>query len=145
VAQGPSRLRLALGLECGVDCKSEIYKSVPTSDQIDEAKCKQMGFARCPFDITSFHFADGRKASLTNSGFGAVFGVALTASPCLSSGFGYRQCPGEQLTTQVFEDFLRKVWKDKIEFVRLNLPSPGQVPIGPSAVIEDDIGFTRSA
>ena len=52
------------------------YKNVPTSDQIDEAKCKQMGFARCPFDITSFHVVDGRKASLTNSGFGAVFGVA---------------------------------------------------------------------
>jgi hypothetical protein len=43
----------------------------------------------------------------------------------------------------VFEDFLRKVWKDKIEFVRLNLPTPGQVPVGPGAVIEDDIGFTR--
>ena len=48
-------------------------------------------------------------------------------------------------TTQVFEDFLRKVWKDKIEFVRLNLPSPGQVPIGPTAVIDDDIAFTRNA
>jgi len=38
-----------------------------------------------------------------------------------------------------------KLEKDKIEFVRLNLPSPGQVPIGPTAVIDDDIAFTRSA
>jgi hypothetical protein len=30
--------------------------------------------------------------------------------------FGYRRCPGEQLTIQVFEDFLRKVWRDKITF-----------------------------
>ena len=60
-------------------------------------------------------------------------------------GFGYRRCPGEQLTEQVFEDFLRKVWKDKIEFVKLDLPSPGSVPIGPNAVIEDDFAFTRSA
>ena len=33
--------------------------------------------------------------------------------------------PGEQLTIQVFEDFLRKVWRDKIEFLKLNLPTPG--------------------
>jgi hypothetical protein len=45
----------------------------------------------------------------------------------------------------VFEDFLRKVWKDKIEFVKLDLPSPGSVPIGPNAVIEDDFAFIRSA
>jgi hypothetical protein len=128
------------------------YKTVPTSDQIDEAKCKQIGFARCPFDITSLNVADGRKASLTNSGFGTVFGVADGKSlPVVDYagfapfGFGYRRCPGEQLTEQVFEDFLRKVWKDKIEFVKLDLPSPGSVPIGPNAVIEDDFAFTRSA
>jgi cytochrome P450 len=39
-------------------------------------------------------------------------------------GFGYRRCPGEQLTIQVFEDFLRKVWRDKITFHGLNLPNP---------------------
>jgi hypothetical protein len=38
---------------------------------------------------------------------------------------------------------LRKVWKDKIEFVSLNLPNPGRVPVGPGAVIADDIGFRR--
>jgi len=130
----------------------ERYKTVPTSDQIDEAKCKQIGLAKCPFDITKFDVADGRKASITNSGFGTVFGeVDGKALPVTDFagyapfGFGYRRCPGEQLTVQVFEDFLRKVWKDKIEFVKLNLPSPGQVPIGPGTVIEDDIAFTRSA
>ena len=128
------------------------YKTVPTSDQIDEAKCKQIGFARCPFEITSFNVADGRKASLANSGFGTVFGVVdgkplpvVDYAGFAPFGFGYRRCPGEQLTIQVFEDFLRKVWKDKIEFVKLNLPTPGQVPIGPTAVIDDDIAFTRSA
>ena len=39
------------------------YKTVPTSDQIDEAKCKQIGFARCPFDITtSMSPTAGRRA-----------------------------------------------------------------------------------
>ena len=30
---------------------------------------------------------------------------------------------------------------DKIEFVNLHLPNPRKVPIGPNAVIVDDIGF----
>ena len=49
------------------------------------------------------------------------------------------------MTIQVFEDFLRKVWRDKIVFRKLNLAITGQVPIGPTAVIEDDLGFTWSA
>ena len=128
------------------------YNHVPTSVQIDGAKCQQIGFARCPFDITTFNVADGRKAGLTNSGFGTVFGVAdgkplpvCDYAGFAPFGFGYRRCPGEQLTIQVFEDFLRKVWNDKIEFVNLHLPNPRKVPIGPNAVIVDDIGFTKRA
>ena len=49
---------------------------MPTSTQIDEDKCRQIGFPRCPFDITPFPVSDGRKAGLTSSGFGSVFGVA---------------------------------------------------------------------
>jgi hypothetical protein len=89
---------------------------------------------------------------MTNSGFGTVFGVVDGKSLPVCDyagfapfGFGYRRCPGEQLTIQVFEDFLRKVWRDKIVFRKLNLAITGQVPIGPTAVIEDDLGFTRSA
>jgi hypothetical protein len=51
------------------------YLRVPTSDQIDEDKCRQIGLARCPFDISNFEVADGRKANMTNSGFGTVFAV----------------------------------------------------------------------
>jgi hypothetical protein len=47
------------------------------------------------------------------------------------------------LTIQVFEEFLRKIWRDKIVFRKLNLANPGQVPIGPNAAIEDDLGFGR--
>jgi cytochrome P450 len=128
------------------------YLGVPTSAQITEEKCQQIGLARCPFEITSFEVKDGRKANITNSGFGTVFGaVDGKALPVCDYagfapfGFGYRRCPGEQLTIQVFEDFLRKVWRDKIVFRKLNLANAGQVPIGPTAVIEDDIGFDRAA
>jgi hypothetical protein len=128
------------------------YLGVPTSAQITEDKCQQIGLARCPFEITNFEVKDGRKANMTNSGFGTVFGVVDGKSLPVCDyagfapfGFGYRRCPGEQLTIQVFEDFLRKVWRDKIVFRKLNLANSGQVPIGPNAVIEDDLGFTRPA
>jgi hypothetical protein len=128
------------------------YLSVPTSAQITEDKCQQIGLARCPFEITNFQVKDGRKANITNSGFGTVFGAVdgkglpvCDYAGFAPFGFGYRRCPGEQLTIQVFEDFLRKVWRDKIVFRKLNLANSGQVPIGPNAVIEDDVGFTRSA
>jgi hypothetical protein len=128
------------------------YRSVPTSAQIDEDKCRQIGFARCPFDITTLPVSDGRNAGLTNSGFGTVFGVADGKSLPVCDyagfapfGFGYRRCPGEQLTIEVFADFLRKVWRDKIAFRKLNLPNPGRVPVGPNAVIDDDLGFAKPA
>jgi len=108
--------------------------------------------ARCPFEITNFEVKDGRKANITNSGFGTVFGAVDGKSLPVCDyagfapfGFGYRRCPGEQLTIQVFEDFLRKVWRDKIVFRKLDLANAGQVPIGPTAVISDDLGFTRTA
>jgi hypothetical protein len=128
------------------------YLGVPTSTQINEDKCRQIGLARCPFDITNYEVKDGRKVNVTNSGFGTVFGVADGKSLPVCDyagfapfGFGYRRCPGEQLTINVFEDFLRKVWRDKIVFRKLNLPNPGQVPVGPNAVVEDDLGFARPA
>ncbi len=128
------------------------YRLVPTSDQIDEPKVRQMGLARCPFEITTFPVSDGRNAGLKNSGFGTVFGV-VDGKPLpvcdyagfAPFGFGYRRCPGEQLTIMVMEDFLRKVWHDKIVFQKLTQPSPAKVPIGPNAVIDDDIGFSRRA
>jgi hypothetical protein len=130
----------------------ERYRSVPTSDQIDEAKCQQIGLSKCPFDMTSFVVADGRKASIRNSGFGTVFGVVegKPLSVCdyagfAPFGFGYRRCPGELLTIEVFSDFLRKVWRDKIEFSKLGLPNPEMVPTGPASVVEDDMSFRRPA
>ena len=95
---------------------------------------------------------DGRKAAIHNSGFGTTFGVVDgKALPVCDHagfapfGFGYRRCPGEQLTIQVFEDFLRKVWKSGIEFQKLDISSPEPLPIGPTTVIGDNVGFNRAA
>jgi hypothetical protein len=127
------------------------YNFAPTSHQIDDAKCQQLGFAKCPFEQTTFEVKDGRKATLHNSGFGTVYGI-VDGKPIpvcdhagfAPFGFGYRRCPGEQLTIQVFEDFLRKVWRDKIEFAKLNIASPEPLPIGPTTVIGDNVGFRRT-
>jgi hypothetical protein len=59
-------------------------------------------------------------------------------------GFDYRRCPGEQLT-KVFEDLLREFWRDQIVFRKLDLASAGRVLIGPNGVVQDDIGFGRTA
>jgi hypothetical protein len=37
------------------------------------------------------------------------------------------------------------VWKDKIEFEKLNIANPEPLPIGPTAVIGDNVGFTHAA
>ena len=88
---------------------------------------------------------------MQNSAFGTVFGVVdekplpvCDYAGFAPFGFGYRRCPGEQLTIQAFEDFLRKAWKDKLDFVKLNISNPMPVPIGPGTVIGDDMGFVRS-
>ncbi|MDJ0737060.1 MAG: hypothetical protein QNJ47_23830 [Nostocaceae cyanobacterium] len=126
----------------------ERYINAPTSDQIDEARAKEIGFAQCPFHKTSMEVKDGRITELTNSAFGTVYGITegKTYPVCdyagyAPFGFGYRRCPGEQLTVELLKDFLRKVWRDKIEFKNLGLENPEKVPVGPVAVVDDNIGF----
>lgn len=127
------------------------YIDSPTSDQIDEARAKEIGFAQCPFHQQSMEVKDGRKTEITNSAFGTVYGITdgQTYPVCdyagyAPFGFGYRRCPGEQFTIEFIKDFLRKVWSDKIEFKNLGLENPERVPVGPTAVVDDNIGFTRS-
>ncbi|CAN5127972.1 hypothetical protein BH11ACT6_BH11ACT6_41090 [soil metagenome] len=127
------------------------YVAAPTSQQVDEARIRQMGLAQCPFDPkATFDVKDGRKAALHNSAFGTVFGVVddrplpvCDYAGFAPFGFGYRRCPGEQLTTMAFEDLLRKAWRDKLEFVKVAGADAEELPIGPATVIGDDIGFTR--
>ncbi len=128
------------------------YIGVPTSDQTGEEKAKAIGFATCPFEKTSFPLSDGRKAEMTNSAFGTVFGVVdgkplpvCDTAGYAPFGFGYRRCPGEQLNIAIFGDFLRKVWAERIEFELLDVANPAKVPIGPANVIDDNIGFRRRA
>ena len=107
--------------------------------------------ARCPFSQEAFPVQDGRRAELTNSGYGAVYSVVDgTAHPVCDTagyapfGFGYRRCPGEQFTVEVIKDLLRTVWHGGIEFVTLDLENPERLPVGPGTVIDDKIAFSRA-
>lgn len=127
------------------------YRNAPTSQDVDEARIHQMGLAQCPFQPTDVAVKDGRKAALRSSAFGTVFGViddqpmpVCDYAGFAPFGFGYRRCPGEQLTTMAFEDLLRKVWRERIEFVTVAGDDATQLPIGPNTVIGDNLGFVRA-
>lgn len=114
----------------------------------EEMRSRQAGLARCPFPPAPFTVMDGRRTELTNSAFGAVYGVVDdTAYPVCDSagyapfGFGYRRCGGEQLTTEFVKEFLRTVWLRRITFTTLDVEDPERIPVSPRTVIDDNIGF----
>jgi hypothetical protein len=41
----------------------------------------------------------------------------------------------------VFEDFLRKAWKSRIEFQKLRIANPQLLAIGPAMVVGEDVRF----
>jgi cytochrome P450 len=127
------------------------YTAAPTSADNDETRSKEVGLARCPFPPAPFAVRDGRRAELTNSAFGAVYGVVdgtpypvCDAAGYAPFGFGYRRCGGEHVTVEFVKEFLRTVWRDGIEFVRLDLEQPAKIPVSPRTVIDDNIGFQRA-
>lgn len=126
------------------------YLTAPTSVDVDDARSRQAGLARCPFGTESFAVEDGRAAELANSVFGAVYSVVDgTANAVCDTagyapfGFGYRRCPAEHLTVAFVKEFLRRVWQDGLSFVTLDLGSPERLPLG-SAVVADTIAFTKA-
>jgi cytochrome P450 len=126
------------------------YTTATTSDQNDEAQCKAIGLARCPFSPTSVPVKDGRDVEVRNSAFGAVYSTVngevhpvLDVAGYAPFGFGYRRCPGESFTVEVLKEFLRTVWSERITFVPLDLQAAEQVPVGPATVVEDNIAFER--
>ena len=125
------------------------YLDKPVSNQITGNTLKSMGLDSCPFAREDYVTQDGRDTVITNSPFGTVYNKHRgTDHPVLEHpgyspfGFGYRRCPGELLTIEVFKDFLRKVWDDDIEFE--SIQSDGRtVPLGVRNMVENDITFRR--
>jgi cytochrome P450 len=127
------------------------YKTAPTTVDNDAAKAKEVGFARCPFSPEAFRVKDGRNAEITNSAFGAAYAVVdgkphpvVDKSGYAPFGFGYRRCPGELLTMEFVKEYLRAIWKNNVTFVKLDIEKPGQVPVNPKTILNDDIAFKRA-
>ena len=129
----------------------ERYKAAPISADHTEPKCNEVGLAQCPFRQKPFPVKDGRNVTMTNSGFGAVYSeIGGTPHPVVDTagyapfGFGYRRCAGEHITMEFIKEYLRKIWKDDISFVKLDIKNPGLVPVNPRTVLHDDIAFRRA-
>ena len=45
---------------------------------------------------------------------------------------------------EFIKEFLRKVWKDKISFVKLDLEDPEKVLVNPRTVLNDDVTFKKA-
>jgi len=76
------------------------YKSAPTSHDINEEKVRADRLRQMPVQHRAVRCGRRALPVCDYAGF-APF------------GFGYRRCQGEQLTIQVFEDFPRKVWRER--------------------------------
>jgi hypothetical protein len=118
----------------------------------DDARVAGAGLARCPFPKESFAFKDGRTGVVTNSAYGAVYGVVdgktypiIDTAGYAPFGFGYRRCAGEYLTVEFIKEFLRAVWNAKLTFVKLDLQAPAKIPVNPGTVLDDDIAFQKGA
>jgi len=88
---------------------------------------------------------------VANSAFGAVYNVVdRKAQPLVDTagyapfGLGYRRCAGEYITMEFIKEFLRKVWKDKISFARVDADKLGKAPVNPGTVLTDDIAFKKA-
>ncbi len=128
------------------------FRGAVTAAQADDAHCRDIGLARCPFSEAPTRVADGRALELASSGFGTVH-ARLEGEPLPLAdmagyapfGFGYRRCAGEWLTVDFVKDALRLAWSEQLSFVRLPAGNPAPLPVGPGAVIQDNVGFVRPA
>ena len=127
------------------------YNSVPTSHDIDEASCDHIGFAKCPFDQTSFEVNDGRKATITIAA--SVRSTASSmASRCRSATMpALRRSASAIAVARASSSPFRcsriscARCGAKYRFHKLDIANPEPLPIGPTTVIGDDVGFQKRA
>jgi hypothetical protein len=127
------------------------YKSAQTTTDHDDAHCREIGLARCPFSKDSFKVKDGRGVAMTNTAFGAIHAeVDGQPHPLVDTagyapfGFGYRRCAGEYITIEFVKEYLRAIWNRKISFQKLDNDQPERVPVNPHTVLNDDITFQKA-
>ena len=124
---------------------SGLRKSAQTTTDHDEAHCREIGLARCPFSTESLPVKDGRSVAMTNTAFGAIHAeVDGQPHPLVDTagyapfGFGYRRCAGEYITIEFVKEYLRAIWREKVHVPEAFRTSQ-RVPNNPHTVLNDDI------
>ncbi|MCX4026644.1 hypothetical protein H0A36_00570 [Endozoicomonas sp. SM1973] len=128
----------------------ERYQDVPLSHTIDEEGLKKAAaLNRCPFEQSSITTKDGR--SILNNAYGTTYSSNEKAQcPVIETagyspfGFGYRRCPGELFTANVFKTFLKTVWENQISFYQLDSKDPQEIPVAPATFVKDNIAMKYS-
>ena len=127
------------------------FKSAQTTTDHDEAHCREIGLARCPFSKESLPVKDGRSVAMTNTAFGAIHAeVDGQPHPLVDTagyapfGFGYRRCAGEYISIELVKEYLRAIWREKVSFKKLDIEKPNKVPNNPHTVLNDDITFQKA-
>ena len=116
----------------------ERYKSVPTSAEIDEAKCKQIGLPRCPSTSRRCRLATAAKwrhqQRLRHGVRGRRRKAAAGLRLCRLCALRLRlsTLPRRAIDDRRVRGFSAQGKAHKIVFRSLNLPNPGQVPVGPT-------------
>ena len=100
------------------------------------------------FPVDPLVTIENAKVKLTNSAFGTVYPeVDGTAHPVYDHvgyapfGFGYRRCPGELFTIDLFKDLFQYLADHRIEFVNYTGGGIKPVRIAPGTVYNDNITF----
>jgi cytochrome P450 len=127
------------------------YKAAQLTTDHDEAHCREIGLAHCPFSKDSLPVKDGRSVKLTNSAFGAIHAEVdgqpyplVDIAGYAPFGFGYRRCAGEYITIELMKEYLRAIWRGKVSFRKLDNQKPERVPVNPHTVLDDDLAFQKA-
>lgn len=122
------------------------------SDEINLTDLQQsLGISAYPYKPSAITTEDGR--TIESNPFGTTYSKTAEGVTCpvvdiagySLFGFGYRRCPGETLTINVFKTFLRHVCEHIIKFKQLNQPSLQSIAIAPGTFITDNIAMTINA
>lgn len=125
------------------------YKNITLANEVDEEALKKAGsLAKCPFDHSKLETADGR--SIENNAFGTTFAKTKEGKACpmvetagySPFGFGYRRCPGELLTLDVFKTVLTKIHEYNVTFYQHSSAEDAEkIAIAPGTILADNIAM----
>ena len=123
------------------------YVNAPTSADIDEARCQEMGLAKCPFDQTSSMSRTAARLPCETA-VSALCSPSPTTirCPCVTTPASRRSgsATGDARRTAHHHGLrgsASKSCEGPLQFVKVAGDTAEQLPIGPNTVIGDDIGF----